>query len=52
MGRSKCNLVIGLYDPDKPEPLPVASGPEQNGLALLEVLRPIYFDISIHIEAM
>jgi hypothetical protein len=31
------SLIIGLYDPDKLELLPVVGGPEQNGLALLEV---------------
>jgi hypothetical protein len=31
------SLVIGLYDPDKPDLLPVTGGPEQNGLAVLEV---------------
>ena len=34
----KYNLVIGLYDPVKPDLLPVAGGPGQNNLALLEEL--------------
>jgi hypothetical protein len=34
----KYDLVIGLYDPVKPELLPVAGGPGQNNLALLEEL--------------
>jgi hypothetical protein len=34
----KYNLVIGLYDSAKLDLLPVAGGPGQNGLALLEVL--------------
>jgi hypothetical protein len=32
------SLVLGLYDPDKLELLPVAGGPGQNNLALLEEL--------------
>jgi len=31
-------LVIGLYDPNKPDLLPVSGGPQQGNLALLEVL--------------
>ncbi len=34
----KYDLVIGLYDPARPDLLPVAGGPGQNNLALLEEL--------------
>jgi hypothetical protein len=34
----KYNVAIGLYDPAKPDLLPVAGGPGQNNLALLEEL--------------
>ncbi len=34
----KYSLVIGLYNPVKPDLLPVSGGPAQNGLALLEDL--------------
>ncbi len=32
----KYSLVIGLYDPAKPDPLPVDGGPDRNNLAFLE----------------